>query len=243
MKRFQLFGMIAGCAVLTVFGLAFTLNAQNPTPTEPACAVTTAERNQLETAIQDAFDALPRDSNGEIIRPTSDDDWDINCGGICRGGVIVINGVEYVATWEKYICVTALQEQGVTNKSCFALLCDSDGMSDLGEIHMDKSADAIPSRVVLTSANGQAPFNFPANVRIEFFANMDLHGLPQLSNAEPMILESTQPVNSWPPANEVDYALVNTVDFVSADGEHKASFSKAVVTMKNQSVGRMVSSK
>ncbi len=244
MRRFKLSFFVLGCALLAAFGLSLNTVAQDDTtpddiPTyEGECDLTTTQQARLNDAVQAAFDRLERDENGEIVPP---EDWDINCGGICKNGYIRINGVIYRATWEKFICVTELQEQGVTDPVCFALLCDSDGFSDLGEIHMDQSEDAIPSRVVLTSANGQAPFNFPANVRIEFFAKMDLHGLPQLSNAEPMILESTEPVDSWPPQHKVDYKLVKAVDFVSADGEHTANFANATVTMENKSVGPMVS--
>ncbi len=239
MKRFHVSILTAGFAVLAALGLSFNINAQDPVPVEE-CAMTVDQQEEMNTVIQEAFDQLERDENGNIIPP---DDWDVNCGGICEGGVIEINGVKYYATWKKSICVTALQEQGVENPSCFALLCGSDGSSDMGSIHMDQSEDAIPSRVVLTSADGQAPFSFPAKVRIEFFANMDLHGLPQLSNAEPMILESTRTINAWPPKNEVDYALINSVDFVSADGKDVATFSRAVVTMKNKSVGPLAATK
>ncbi len=246
MRHLKLSFFVLGCALLAAFGLSLNTAAQDNTipddiPTyEGECNLTEAQQARLNEAVQAAFDQLERDDNGEIIPPQ---DWDINCGGICKNGYIRINGVVYQATWQKFICVSALQDQDLGDPVCFALLCDSDGFSDLGEIHMDQSEDAIPSRVVLTSANGQAPFNFPANVRIEFFANMDLHGLPQLSNADPMILESTEPVNSWPPQHKVDYKLVNAVDFVSADGVHTANFAKATVTMENKSAGPLVSAR
>ena len=246
MRRFKLSLLVLGCALMTAFGLSLSSAAQDDTipdeiPTyQGECDLTEAQQARLNEAVQAAFNELERDDNGEIIPPR---DWDINCGGICNNGYIRINGVVYKATWQKSICVTALQEQGEEDPVCFALLCNSDGFSDLGEIHMDRSEDAIPSRVVLTSANGKAPFNFPANVRIEFFANMNLHGLPQLSNAEPMILESTQPIDSWPPLHKVDYKLVNAVDFVSADGEHVANFANATVTMENKSVGAAISAR
>lgn len=228
-------------AIVVVFSYMANVNAQNTGPNTGAGVVSPPcddDVTAASAAVDQTINSLPVDANGNVIPPP---DVDLNCGGRCQDGKIKINGVLYTATWEKAICVATLLQHGITNPSCWVDVCASLGTSDLGEIRMNEDEGALPSRVKLTSVKGEGPFEFPATVRIEFFAKLDVMGLPTMTNSEPMVLEATEPINEWPPKSEVHYRLAQSVEFVTDDGEHNASFEEATVIMNNR--GFMVSSK
>lgn len=223
MKALKISGIMI--VVLALVGTFMTISAQQQT-----------EVQEILAAAEDRPCDVSEEKLKEIIESTDDPEPDLKCCGVCNGRYIEINGERIEATLRKSIVVKKLLKAGINNPNCWLAGVQIAGAGQdnnkYGSINIE-TKDGAPSHIQLVGVTGDGT-QFPAKVYVKLHANLLVEGLPTLSSTDEIVLEANTTVNAWPPAEEVVYTLTQPATFVSADGEHTATFHEASVVMQHE---------